>query len=783
MPLGCSSCHSPLTVLSACSCRSKRQTSETTLATSVTRELAMPPKTIIEAVAGKMCSALSWTSTQVCDERGSGALGAYSSPVICDHGASWKWKLHASPRVESELVALLRLSAAAINNHAAGEDDGAVRIATRRRVAVVALPAADLGSSGEQERFNRAAAAISPRRTRLDGRGGAASGWVVVSAPHLAPLYSGPVLASQRGSGRPARRPPLPPPTADSHSSPSRSRSRTAAMGKKDMRSSINSHMSKRKEEAAAASSSIDPSTAAMAKMIAGTCMHPECLVRQRAEDRAMGLDVAEPKAEPPVNMICTFKECGAGTTMHAECFAKMEASMHRQLETRSDFTKFSSVKRQYSLWRDKYDLVQQLCRCACQKGYLKPAYLENGDDQEAMEREEKKKKLEAKLAADAKRKEEEAKKVREEKKRELEQKAEQKKARKEELKQREALGLPRSSKPRAETTAWTEVGSSSSSSAAGGSSSSYPYTGGGYAASSSLPWQSDGSDYGFQFPLPPPPSFSGAAASSSMHGGGLAAAAHAQPPRPPPPEFNLERQQAPSRARRRHVSVSRLPRALEPAARMSSPITCRPTRWKSVCLEPLAGVRLECSHTICGGCLKDWASVLTSYAATARKGSSAVTCPICRQSTEVAHKIAQSSPPVQFAYTPAQQLGGGGAPRAHVPAHAPPSTAAAVAARRAGASSSSSSSAAGAPAATSAAGRVRHITGRAPRCSRCSRCRTQISGGSPRSSAAGCDHSGDLARERLPSAHPDGGDHRAERTGTDDRADGDARPAASRRI
>ena len=41
---------------------------------------------------------------------------------------------------------------------------------------------------------------------------------------------------------------------------------------------------------------------------------------------------------------------------------------MHRQLETRSDFTKFSSVKRQYSLWRDKYDLVQQLCRCACQK-------------------------------------------------------------------------------------------------------------------------------------------------------------------------------------------------------------------------------------------------------------------------------------------------------------------------------------------------------------------------------------------------------------------------------
>ena len=49
--------------------------------------------------------------------------------------------------------ALTLEAAAAINNHAAGEDDGAVRIATRHRVAVVALPAADLGSSGEQERF------------------------------------------------------------------------------------------------------------------------------------------------------------------------------------------------------------------------------------------------------------------------------------------------------------------------------------------------------------------------------------------------------------------------------------------------------------------------------------------------------------------------------------------------------------------------------------------------------------------------------------------------------
>ena len=93
-----------------------------------------------------------------------------------------------------------------------------------------------------------------------------------------------------------------------------------------------------------------------------------------------------------------------------------------------------------------------------------------------------KKKKLEAKLAADAKRKEEEAKKVRE-KKRELEQKAEQKKARRRSSNREEALGLPRSNKPRAETTAWTEVGGSSSSSAAGGSSSSYPYVGGGYAA------------------------------------------------------------------------------------------------------------------------------------------------------------------------------------------------------------------------------------------------------------------------------------------------------------
>ena len=350
-------------------------------------------------------------------------------------------------------------------------------------------------------------------------------------------------------------------------------------------------------------------------------------------------------------------------------------------------------------------------------KGYLKPAYLENGDDQEAMEREEKKKKLEAKLAADAKRKEEEAKKVREEKKRELEQKAEQKKARKEELKQREALGLPRSSKPRAETTAWTEVGGGSSSSAAGGSSSSYPYTGGGYAASSSLPWQSDGGDYGFQFPLPPPPSFSGAAASSSMHGGGLPPPPPMpQPPRPPPPEFNLERQQSAFPELGGGTSSVISPASSSGAGgknELADNVPADSLEVCAVCLEPLAGVRLECSHTFCGGCLKDWASVLTSYAATARKGSSAVTCPICRQSTEVAHKIAQSSPPVQFAYTPAQQLGGGGAPRAHVPAHAPPSTAAAVAARRAGASSSSSSSAAGAPAAAASGWpRVRHITG-----------------------------------------------------------------------
>ena len=65
-----------------------------------------------------------------------------------------------------------------------------------------------------------------------------------------------------------------------------------------------------------------------------------------------------------------------------------------------------------------------------------------------------------------------------------------------------------------------------------------------------------------------------------------------------------------------------------------------------AICLEEpnTADVRLECSHCFCSRCLQGWAQEITSYAATARKGCSLVTCPVCRRPSTIAPSTAQRS-------------------------------------------------------------------------------------------------------------------------------------------
>ena len=77
----------------------------------------------------------------------------------------------------------------------------------------------------------------------------------------------------------------------------------------------------------------------------------PECIVRAQAQEAlARGEEVPRRLAEAAVCTVCTFKECGAGTTMHAECFAKLEATVIKQYESKSQWRDLKPSERTKAL-------------------------------------------------------------------------------------------------------------------------------------------------------------------------------------------------------------------------------------------------------------------------------------------------------------------------------------------------------------------------------------------------------------------------------------------------
>ena len=110
-----------------------------------------------------------------------------------------------------------------------------------------------------------------------------------------------------------------------------------------------------------------------MLRMVAGSCAHPECVLREVV---AQGSTVNDRALRPSVLITCTNPSCSAGPSMHDECFTKLQASLVRSmLSTLSSGFKDtykSDEERHRLIWTNKYDLVRPLCRCACGQGYLR---------------------------------------------------------------------------------------------------------------------------------------------------------------------------------------------------------------------------------------------------------------------------------------------------------------------------------------------------------------------------------------------------------------------------
>ena len=105
-------------------------------------------------------------------------------------------------------------------------------------------------------------------------------------------------------------------------------------------------------------------SAAAMAKMVAGVCAHPDCIVLANAmEAISNGMEVAGPSDEPAVCVTCTFTKCTAGGTMHAECFAKLESLVTKHVAGQANkmWKELKPSERAKALWTTKYDLVLSL--------------------------------------------------------------------------------------------------------------------------------------------------------------------------------------------------------------------------------------------------------------------------------------------------------------------------------------------------------------------------------------------------------------------------------------
>jgi hypothetical protein len=110
-----------------------------------------------------------------------------------------------------------------------------------------------------------------------------------------------------------------------------------------------------------------------MLRMVAGSCAHPECVLREVV---AQGSTVNDRALRPSVLITCTNPSCSAGPSMHDECFTKLQASLVRSmLSTLSSGFKDtykSDEERHRLIWTSKYDLVRPHCRCACGQGYLR---------------------------------------------------------------------------------------------------------------------------------------------------------------------------------------------------------------------------------------------------------------------------------------------------------------------------------------------------------------------------------------------------------------------------
>ncbi len=110
-----------------------------------------------------------------------------------------------------------------------------------------------------------------------------------------------------------------------------------------------------------------------MLRMVAGSCAHPECVLREVV---AHGGSIDDRTQRPSVLISCTNQSCSAGPSMHDECFTKLQASLVRNLlaNRASGFqdTHRSEEERYRLLWTSKWDLVRPMCRCACGQGYLR---------------------------------------------------------------------------------------------------------------------------------------------------------------------------------------------------------------------------------------------------------------------------------------------------------------------------------------------------------------------------------------------------------------------------
>lgn len=338
---------------------------------------------------------------------------------------------------------------------------------------------------------------------------------------------------------------------------------------------------------------------------------------------------------------------------MHSECYDKLEQVLLRHMETlpgnRRTFENLRLADKIKSIWNLKYDMVRPKCRCACGQGYLRAEVLPNstavrrvGDDtttREATAAEERRAKIEAAMKAKAQHLAEAKAREREEKAREREEarqrnlleKAEREQRKIEREKEREErANLPPAPPSASASFNWGAVAPEAQQPA------EFVSPAGQY-----VPYLQQRRDGAAPLPVLPPPAPRPA---PTFDLGNEAFPTLGHPTSPPASVAGASSNafvgsDAPvSRADGVGPTTDMVPiRSNVPASSREACPVCLAEHAADVQLEP-------CGHCLCANCLVGWSHEQSSYAATARRASSVVTCPICRQPATSAPTVAKSA-------------------------------------------------------------------------------------------------------------------------------------------